>query len=1856
MDKYEISLWEDYQDSIVVNGETKTFLNERKLCVIGAETMTAQVRALEPKFVQNINGTHTLTFKMFYRYHDNETNEEYENPFLYLLVNERKVKVRWKNKWYDLVIKKCQEDTSGKSIIYTCTDLFINELSRNGFEINFSTDLQNNIGTVEQLAETTLEGTTWQFDPNSDQIFQRTEEPVYEITSARSITCMKQIPGGTDVSTTIPNGSNVLLFYSCVSSILDGCKDGIPPTEIQVLYDENGYQYKLNSITIANGDNYLITGITSIYDEETSYLIIKQNNNTIFTINLSEGISKDYRAERLVKSPLTEFDPLVNRYVTLCKETSTNKYVYLIESTSYTDPLAITNIIANPNQFKNVNGWIPVPGNTNEISWQIYPKFNSSTQISSYTAKSYLKLIGTVYNGGLSSNISYFTPTGSEIKEGKIGGFQKGEKYVFRFKAVTNNNGSPTTTSVTSNIIDFAIQEATAGHEKAGGSTNCFTSSFKGVIDGWVEYELTCNTAKSANEIKNLGIFITIKNNATYWFEELQLFKYALGKTSYEADAPEQRMNPGEINLQSIVEKKYNYYYKDHSTISDVKDLKYIYSGTTESNSYPIQYNKYEKLATISAKQSNRFNILQSIAESFKCWIKFRVEHDVTGKIQYIDGVPQKFVTFIAEIGEDKGLCFEYGIDLKSISRTVDSDNIATKVIVLDNSNEFAQNGFCTIMRSNENYSKANFLLNFDYYIQQGLLSDRQIEKDLYGTSNADIGYYYNLRWNNRDYDAKSSELTAKRMDLLKQNSQLTTYKQYLTSAEEKKNSIMDDVMKLASATTWVGAQSYVQSHTDNTRVQSLMNSYAEVENQILYYQGLIGSDTEPRTGAYKNIHDLKNHISSLNSELDTIIQRIDALNDKFNEKYFNYIQEGTWQDESYTDDDKYYLDAVGVSYTSSRPQITYSINVVRLSGLEEFSSKIFNIGDVCYIIDREYFGYSDFETKTPYKEQIIVTEITSNFDSPEKDVIQVRNYKTKFDDLFQRIAASTQSLQYAEGEYTRAAGAINSNRTLSFSLLQDTFDLNENLILNASNQDVTWDETGITVTNKLNTADKTKIIAGGIFVTNDGGVTWKNAVRGDGISTELLTAGRVDTSQIYVYDGNHPAFRWDSDGLTAYFHDGQGTNFGRFVRHDRFGLYGYWGSSDFIPNGENDIWNNTNTKFALTWKGFMLRTGSSGSRVEISSDAASTAGDNEVIIKAVNSSNQETFALCKNGNLRLSGNITWNSTSNPTKVLYNRTNAAVPTDNYNNYPNNYSSTNRNGWHKVLNSTYDKYASYSYDGGTANSWSTVVQIAGSDANVTRDNIAAALDDVNTNDGIYAYTDPNNPNKVLIGLKATAIKAGKVAAEYIDADNLKVKAANITGTLVIGQLPDTVAEKSEIPTNNNQLTNGAGYKNATGVTSIINGTVTTDFINALNITAQDIQANRQIVSPTIYSGSHTTLASTESGFYLSASGLSIGSGFETDSNGSIKLRNSTYGKIYSGSHSTYSSSESGFYLGKDGLSIGSGFKADSSGNLILSGNITWNTNSNPTKVIYNRDNIAVPSNTSYGSFPADYNASSYNGWHKTLNSSRDLYASYSYNGGLSNSWSEIVQVNGKGISSITKYYAVSASNSQAPTTWYTTIQTMTTTNKYLWSKEKIVYTDTTFIETTPCVIGVHGTNGRDGTDAQVTFNNVNNVLGNLFIAASSGKPAQIDETTIYAPELQGGKIYGCEIYAGSGDGSYAEMTETGLSVKVKNGSSWLTKIGLGYIKKSGAIKYDTPYLNLGAGTNETGATAGLIMKFSTGIWIGNSAVLNQTTFSSPDEGSNSNTGIFIKFSSNASDSKIYKYINGTRTEISTATFG
>lgn len=73
--------------------------------------------------------------------------------------------------------------------------------------------------------------------------------------------------------------------------------------------------------------------------------------------------------------------------------------------------------------------------------------------------------------------------------------------------------------------------------------------------------------------------------------------------------------------------------------------------------------------------------------------------------------------------------------------------------------------------------------------------------------------------------------------------------------------------------------------------------------------------------------------------------------------------------------------------------------------------------------------------------------------------------------------------------------------------------------------------------------------------------------------------------------------------------------------------------------------------------------------------------------------------------------------------------------------------------------------------------------------------------------------------------------------------------------------------------------------------------------------------------------------------------------------------------------------------------------------------------------------------------------------------------------------------GRGIESITEWYGVSSDVNTEPTNWFTAPQKTDPTNKYLWNKEDIKYTDGKTETTDPAIIGTHGEKGNDGNDGK-----------------------------------------------------------------------------------------------------------------------------------------------------------------------------
>lgn len=1260
MNKYEISVWEDY--FVPASGSTESHYEERKLCVIGSNTMTDGSRALEPNLVLNVNGTHTLTFKLYLSYIDTITGERIDNPFVKLLVNERKVKAYWDNgqedindKWYDLVVKDISEDSDSNTVTYTCEDLFINELGKSGFELNFSDEANNNQGTIYELATAVLDGTDWKLDEeNTDHLLQTQEEALYEVTITNTDNILEgpYAKGFLNITTnkynTIDSNSNKICYlpYSMVPHSDDEVAD---MTALQFIYAPK-YTTEFSSMVITNEDcNWLIPEGRWIINNGYQFQIpIKDKPGTddfitIFTVGKEAYVSNRYRGNVYCRKQLSTYDANLERYVNVYKVKDSNpsaddKRIFGYVDYDYDASDLVNNLLSNNKDFKDTTGWI---GTNLKIG--LFPELELNTDLTKYEGHSYLsaaiKAGQNLVNNTLSSAAQYLS---SGLFEGMKVKFQIGLKDEF----IDGTLSAAVVDKETNSIIYL-------GKLNEENSSNIFTTLTKEGIDSngtvWYSGTLTCLKALAKNFLEDAELVIKSTNTTETIIKilETRLYELIHGKDS---DGNDKILDLYDINSTDVAKKFYYYYYEGTSNPDGTAPYIYkaqvpcplyepVYGGWAKSaGATEREYSQFEKVRTIYGQQSNRFNLLQELAETFKCWARFKIYHNADGSIERdSNGKQKKTVYFSEKIGQQLSYGFTYGIDLNTIRRTQSSSELVTKTIVLANYNENAPNGTCSIVDSEENYPRENFVLNFDYYVNHGLLDGEALNRDLYysGAGNDYIGYYTKLHKYNIEYLSAADRAILLRNQEVRLLQQSVVYDGLLACAVKERDELIDELAALGGDTLDPTKTDPKANNSDKSSeiITAKWTSIKKALEQIKQYvskSNQTGSGTTPvlapsdqNVNLIKTIKDLDGDIATYKAiclkldaalaalqltieanteKRDALLKQIKELHQKFYNKYSTYIQEGSWNSEDYIDPNIYYYDALSVAYTSSRPQVQYDIAVTRVSELPEFKFRRFHVGDTTYVQDTDFFGYEPYlkndKVRTPYKEAVLISEISINFEEPDKDTITVQNYKTQFEDLFQRINATTQSLQFVQGGYNRAAGVVNEKGELKADVLQDSLLAAQDIVTKATDESVVQDNTGITLTSLKNLDQKLKITSGGIVFSDDGGETWTTMMKAGQIGVQFLSAGSISTSKITIMDGTTPAFRWDTNGITAYWngkdsitpYDSPDFKMNRFVRFDKFGIYGYNGNDDdknFVPLTEAEV--RSNSIFSLTWSGLLI-------------------------------------------------------------------------------------------------------------------------------------------------------------------------------------------------------------------------------------------------------------------------------------------------------------------------------------------------------------------------------------------------------------------------------------------------------------------------------------------------------------------------------------------------------------------------------------------------------------------------------------------------------------------------------------------
>ena len=1229
--RYEMSRWVDYPAS--------TGIKEEKVDIIAATGMSFTGRAQNIVLKREYTGKDTLEFDMPVKYIDSLTGEWVINPLCKKIIEKTKIKLwrdeRWYNyftkewqqgRWYEFIVTSHREKRSKKQLLYSykCDSLFMNELSRNGYSLQFvaDTDLMaaNGMGTAHDLARRIVDGTDWEY--------VKTETfPDYK----------EEFNAVTGETVKIPVSTDQIEFVEGLDRYAYCC---------EILVDKDNQEEILSAIEEQLESNSLDINRFGFDEDNKFYWAAKagdKNKNYIYNHQRTDIIVN-------VATPVVLNDNGKITYHT------TETDISPIKTTLFNDSL---------NLWENVQGTTEI-GAIGSAEFDTFQSLMVLNPLNSMAAVVYKDYETNPINAG-------------DLYAVKI---------AFTEQQLNDRENNPTVlpSSITFEVLDNDIKDE---NEKIALSFNLdidtsddgfentyFISMPKRVtkphfkikvnsgksvaVKAIYIYQLTGATKELNKEINHVrsqsseqvGLLSELLNNLT-------LEGYTINSTyNLLKDNSTGIYSPIWLGFSQITSEGYDKAAETYLVEFKEKGSNYdIYLPINEKNATIKKLSSYnnDKRRAISGEKSNRYSLLETVAQTFRCFTRFIVEHDEFGYIKTENGKPIKRFTFVSELGRKQFNGFNYGVNLESVERSIESENLVTKLHVESLDNQYTNSNMVTIQESQYNTLGMTYLYNFSYYIQMGMLNKDTFLKDYQDLINyvgtrtkenlaeiqnysADLSQQSNLEndiymidlgqnslntqvnelcaeisWDNfvtkigvpKEY-AFFPNIDIKAFGLNYYNPDFnfdTEYFMWETSPNLRIPKYFKDAITLATYMAYNMDKgepwNYISGNLYPIPEESSQWSKLEVNSlrsnlQVLFnYQTQYQNNIIKRAKLQENLDIVSARVKEHEEKRNIRNNEIQAKIAWFERRYSQFIIEGTWQGTDYIEADTYYLDATRAHAESCMPKVSYSIGVIDLSKISNPLNPedtdwgkdfIYDVGDTSYIKDEELFGNIE--------QLAMIASITSYIDEDKQDKIDMRNYETRFEELFQQIAASVTSVQLNESTWGRAS-AIMADNSIDESILQKSFNKNYNLVISSANNSVTQDRTGLTIKDN-DTGSVLRAIGGGIFFSKDGGYTFKAGITPDGINASLITAGRIDTSKVVIRNDDTPLFNFDSQGLTAYrtIEDGAG-----FTRFDQFGIYSTnnkqafgidWWKVALVGGPEQYIINNS--IFSLTREGLNFR------------------------------------------------------------------------------------------------------------------------------------------------------------------------------------------------------------------------------------------------------------------------------------------------------------------------------------------------------------------------------------------------------------------------------------------------------------------------------------------------------------------------------------------------------------------------------------------------------------------------------------------------------------------------------------------
>lgn len=1083
----------------------KAVTQEFAVCEIGSSSSNFSGKAKNPNFYTKIDGTHELSFSIPSQYLDENTGEIKDNELVRFVTNKSKIRLI-KNpganqEIFHLVVNsKVDKDSDGVlSYEYTCTDSFIEELSKTGYSLSFGEEVgQGGLGTIHELAEQILDGTDWKYiKENTGTLYEYSTELKYNIDQQRYDTVY--IPKPVHPVKFIPE----LKRYCNLLSVKD--------TENEKV--RNIYCYEDSEQVVSTASKNLIYNASNFID---------------LTGWENYRIENGKRVPGLVVIPYMEnedTDEITNNqgesFIKI-SSTGTKTQTYLLNTTAVAANTSLTafqpyllKIDKGPETKGKITG-IEIYDKNPYINTDVKPIYSLKKADLADGNYYIIKTMHDISSPYIVFNIS-LNSTSSELSIKKFSFFE------VQGKATEKVNEDGTVTIISADENNLKLIENLKDGEVL---SNEMLPLVNLPIDLREETDVTPSayTLKKVRyfrrdnyelkEGKEIQIDPLVEDTVTYL--DFYTIKPEELKVEQVTSLPKENIDLNKIYLLRTDNKHYQYY---EVTVDDQT------GGAWDLALYGTGAN--DKTRTLKAEKSNRFNLLQELSELFKAWCVFNIKDNG-------DGTFEKQIWFKEKAINHNFSGFHKGVNLQGLERKSDSNEVVTKIFVEDIENEFAEDGFVTIRRAKTNPWKENYYYNFKYYVDQGLCVKDE-----------------------RGYPYIETDVQTLYREVGKINNSIFDYNDKITTSAGKLEELSRNIKSLSYCIA--GA---------NTRIASLttdINNKKVSEADKKELKSKKKEEKRKKSAYEKQQAEVEKAYAALNKDYQNWLKEVNSLQIKkmnlisqFESKYSQYIKEGVWQDSSYTDNNTYYYDSQKVSNTSALPATSWTISVLDGGVVEAMEDYKFSVGDLTCLVDNEFFGVEKNAEKN-YTFEVLISGIKENFDDPSKNEIEVRNYLTSFEDIFQRISAAAQTLQLKEQTYDKAAN-FNSKGEIDRDILQKTLSDNALVLANASDNSYTLDDSGLSLQSLINPMRKMRILADGIFITNSldaaGQPEWKTGITADGINASIITAGEINTANIRIFSGGQPNQTWNALGITSYQLTGDEVDTSRFIRFDNFGFY----------------------------------------------------------------------------------------------------------------------------------------------------------------------------------------------------------------------------------------------------------------------------------------------------------------------------------------------------------------------------------------------------------------------------------------------------------------------------------------------------------------------------------------------------------------------------------------------------------------------------------------------------------------------------------------------------------------------------